>query len=234
VPAFGLDFPASPHQHVNDFAGILNAQQKQDLESMLSEQERQTSNQVLIAIFPTLDDESLEDYTNRLFEKWAIGQKSQNNGVLLAVFLKEKKVRIEVGYGLEGKLTDALSSRIIRNEIAPAFQQGKYYDGLHAAIIAIQQAIAGEYQPVATPQQKPIETPPIQLIIFVLILLYILYRSRNSDTTYRGRRRPGSGWWYFPGGFDGGGGGGWGGGSGGGGWGGGGGSSGGGGASGGW
>lgn len=234
VSAFGLDLPGPPKQHVNDYAGILSAQQMQDLEAMLSEQEKQTSNQVLIAIFPALEDESLEDYTNRLFEKWGIGQKRLDNGVLIAVFLKEKKVRLEVGYGLEGKLTDALSSRIIRNEIAPAFQQNRYYDGLRAAVVAIQKVIAGEYQPVAAPQEKPRETPPVQLFIFVLILLYIIYRSRNSGTTYRGRRGGGSGWGYFPGGF-GGGGGDWGGGSGGGGWGGGGGgSSGGGGASGGW
>jgi uncharacterized protein len=234
VSVFGLDLPGPPKQHVNDFAAILNAQQKQDLEVMVSDLEKQTSNQVLIAIFPALDDESLEDYTNRLFEKWGVGQKSQNNGVLITVFLKEKKVRIEVGYGLEPQLTDAISSRIIRNEIVPAFQQNRYYDGLRAAVIAIQKVIAGEYQPVAAPgQEKQRETPPVQLFIFVLVLLYIIYRSRNSSTTYRGRRRNGSGWWYFPGGF--GGGGDWGGGSGGGGWGGGGGgSSGGGGASGGW
>ena len=237
VGVSALDFPPALTQHVNDYAGILTAEQKQDLDSIVSQEEEQTSNQIIVAIFPSLEEESLEDFTNRLFIKWGVGQKTHNNGALIALFLKERKVRIEVGYGLEGKLTDALSSQIVRNEMAPEFREGKYYEGLRSAILAIQKAIAGEYQPLEKPVPKNPERPSISTILFILFILYLIYRSRNSGTTYRGRRRQSPGWWwYFPGGFGGGGGGGsWGGGSGGGGWGGGGGgSSGGGGASGSW
>jgi uncharacterized protein len=232
--AFALDFPAAPKQHVNDYAGVLKPEEVQEIDAMLSQNEKETSNQIVVAIFPTLDDESLEDWTNRLFIKWGLGQKENNNGVLLAVFIKEHQVRIEVGYGLEPTLTDALSSRIIRNEIAPAFRENRYGDGIRAAVIAIEKAIAGQYKPTEEPRQGEPPPIPIGTILFVLFILYTIYRSRNSSQTY-GRRRYGGWWWLPPGGFGGGGGGGWGGGSGGGGWGGGGGgSSGGGGASGSW
>jgi uncharacterized protein len=230
--SFALDFPAAPKQHVNDYAGVLKPQEVQEIDAMLMQQEKETSNQIVVAIFPTLDDESLEDWTNRLFINWKLGQKENNNGVLLAVFIKEHKIRIEVGYGLEPTLTDAISSRIIRNEIAPAFRENRYGDGIRAAVIAIEKAIAGTYQPVEEPQQNEPPPIPIGTIIFVLFVLYAIYRSRNSSQTY-GRRSRGGWWWIPPGGF-GGGGGGWGGGSGGGWGGGGGGSSGGGGASGSW
>ena len=234
VRAVALDFPPAPlKQHVNDYAGVLKPQEIQEIDAMLLQHEKQTSNQIIVAVFPTLDDESLEDWTNRLFIHWGVGQKQNNNGVLLAVFMKERKVRIEVGYGLEGVMTDALSSRIIRNEIAPAFRENRYGDGIRNAVIGIQKAIAGEYKGVEEPQTGEPVKIPISTIIFILFVIYMLYRSRNSSQTL-GRRRRGGWWWIPPGGF-GGGGGGWGGGSGGGGWGGGGGgSSGGGGASGSW
>ncbi len=209
------------------------------MESILRQHEKETSNQIVVAIFPSLEQESLEDYVNRLFEKWGIGQKVNNNGVLLAIFLKERKVRIEVGYGLEGRLTDALSARIIRNEIAPDFRAGRYGAGIQKGVLAIQKAIAGEYKP-AVPQEQPPEQvfSPETIFIAVMIFLYIIYRARNRGTYIdrQGRKRyRDDGWFIYPGGF--GHGGGWGSGEGGGGggdFGGGGGMSGGGGASGDW
>lgn len=234
--AHALDFPAAPKQRVNDYAGILKEPEKAELESLLQRHEQETSNQIVVAIFPSLEQESLEDFTNRLFERWRIGQKVNNNGVLLAVFLQDRKVRIEVGYGLEGKLTDALTSRIIRNELAPPFRNGQYGAGITAAAVAIQKAIAGEYKP-AVPQKGPDQLPisPGTLIFLGFIFLYMIYRARNRGTYIdrRGRRRRDDSWFIFPGGFGSGGGGGWGGG-GGGGFSGGGGMSGGGGASGSW
>ena len=244
VFAGALDYPPAPTYRVNDFAGVLKQQEKDDLESLLRRHQKETSNQIVVAIFPSLEQESLEDYVNRLFEKWAIGTNMNDNGVMLAIFLKERKVRIEVGYGLEGTLTDALSSRIIRNELAPDFRTGNYAAGINKAVLAIQKAIAGEYR--AAPEDQPPATglSPSTIFILMLIFLYVIYRFRNRGTTYmdpRVRRRYRSyddGWIVLPGPFTGSGGG-WGGGSsGGGGFGGdfsgGGGSSGGGGASGGW
>lgn len=220
-----LDYPPAPTQRINDYAGILNSREKADLEAMLQQHEQETTNQIVVAIFPSLEQESLEDYVNRLFENWKIGQKVNNNGVLLAVFLQDRKVRIEVGYGLEAKLTDALSSRIIRNELAPPFRNQQYAAGIRAALVAIQQAIAGEYKPAVPADQPQEETPfsPGTLFFLALIVLYLLYRARNRGTYIdrRGRRRRrSSGWFIFPGGWSGGGshwgggGGGWGGGGG--------------------
>ena len=205
-PAFsyGLDFPPAPSVRVNDYAGVLQPQEKEELESILRQHETETSNQIVVAIFPTLEQESLEDYVNRLFENWRIGQKMNNNGVLLAIFLKERQIRIEVGYGLEGKLTDALSSRIIRNEIAPDFRTGKYGTGIRKAVLAIQQAIAGEYKPVAQPQQPGNQVfSPGTVFIGMLVFLYIIYRARNRGMyiDHRGRKRyRDDGWFIFPGG----------------------------------
>jgi uncharacterized protein len=241
VYSFALDYPPPLKQRVNDYAGILSAQEKEELELMLSRHETDTSNQIVVAIFPSLEQESLEDFVNRLFERWGIGQKVNNNGVLLAIFLKEKKIRIEVGYGLEGRLTDALSSRIIRDEIAPEFRTGRYATGIRAGLQAIQKAIAGEYKPLVRPQEPGNQfLSSGTIFILVMVFLYIFYRIRNQamylpgdSYTQRHRRRRDNDWFIFPGGGWGSGGGGWGGG-GGGGFGGGGGMSGGGGASGSW
>ena len=101
-----------------------------------------------------LEGEILEDFSIRLAEKWKIGQKGKDNGVILLVFKEERAVRIEVGYGLEGALTDAASKLIIQNEIIPRFREGKFDEGIESSIQAIQQATRGEYQPDSS--QNPI------------------------------------------------------------------------------
>jgi uncharacterized protein len=238
-----LDLPPAPTYRVNDFAGVLSAQEKEAMESNLRKHEEETSNQIVVAIFPSLEQESLEDFVNRLFIKWQIGQKANNNGVLLAVFMKERKVRMEVGYGLEGRLTDAVASRIVRNEIAPDFRAGKYGAGIAKAVLAMEKAIAGEYKAVPKEQPPAQGIPPVASFIGMMIVLYMLYRIQNRSVYIDPRRRRRSrddDWFIFPGGggFGHGGGwgsgGGWSGGGGGGGFSGGGGSSGGGGASGSW
>ena len=181
---------------------------------MLRRHEEETSNQIVVAIFPSLEQESLEDYVNRLFEKWKIGQKANDNGVLLAIFLQERKVRIEVGYGLEGKLTDALSSRIIRDEIAPEFRTGRYASGIRAGLQAIQKAIAGEYKPVVRPQEPGNQLlSPGNIFILVMFFLYVIYRIRNQSMYLpydpddhderdprKRRKRKRDDWFFFPGG----------------------------------
>jgi uncharacterized protein len=128
--AQALQIPAPPAYRVNDFASVLSADAKTRIESKLRTFEKETTTQIVVAIFPSLEEESVEDFTVRLAEAWKIGQKNNNNGVLLAIYIKERKARIEVGYGLEGALTDALSSRIIRNELAPDFKAGNYDAGV--------------------------------------------------------------------------------------------------------
>jgi uncharacterized protein len=232
-----LEMPGPTGKYVSDLASLLNDSDRQRIEDRLEQYEKQTTNQVVVVIFPSLEDENLEDFSNRLYEAWQIGQKNRDNGVLLAIFVKERRVRIEVGYGLEGVLTDALSSRIIRSELAPEFQAGRYASGIERAVIAIQKAIGGEYK--AEPQQQPPPQITKYLPFLFLILLIIISNisSRRRNGPGRRKRSGFDDWWMIPGGRWGSGGGGFGGGFGGGGGGGfsgGGGGSGGGGASGGW
>lgn len=180
--AFALSMPDRPTGRVNDYAQILSSADAADLERNLKQFEEQTSNQIVIAIFPSLDDEDLNDFTNRLFEKWRLGQKQHNNGVLLAAFMAEHKVRIEVGYGLEGALTDALSSEIIRNDIVPAFRSERYADGLRAAVQDIEKVIRGEYKGRGQPAVEPIQNyaPLILFAAFMLFSIWMRARRRRG------------------------------------------------------
>ena len=116
--------PTAPPTHVMDAAGVLSAQTKIALEQQLLAHERATTNQVVVAIFGELGDQDLVDYTNRVFKEWKIGQASKNNGVLLALYWKDHKIRIEVGYGLEAVLTDAKARAIIEERLKPSLQSG--------------------------------------------------------------------------------------------------------------
>lgn len=137
VLALALVIPPAPTARVNDYAGLLNAGERARLETALAEHERATSSQMVIAVFPSLDGENLEDYSIRLAQQWRVGQKSLDNGVILLVFVKERKVRLEVGYGLEPVVTDAVAGQIIREVIAPRFREGRYASGLEAAVEAV-------------------------------------------------------------------------------------------------
>ena len=131
---------------VNDLAGILTPDQIAALDSKLQSFEASDSTQVAILIIPDLEGESLEDYSMRVAEAWRIGQKGLDNGAILLISLRDRALRIEVGYGLEQKLTDVRSSQIIRNEIIPRFRQGDYYGGIDAGVDAMIQSVRGLYQ----------------------------------------------------------------------------------------
>jgi uncharacterized protein len=228
---------------VNDYAGLLSPAEHERLETLLAERERAAGPQMAIAVFKSLDGESVEDVANRLFQKWRLGSKALDNGVLLVLFVQDRKVRIEVGYGLEAVLTDAVSSQIIREALAPRFREQRYAAGLEAAVTAVYQQIAsGSSQPLQqkAESRRGLSTREIYLLFFLacvgitfVSLAWNVSHQRGYTAGRRGWSSSGPGGWY--GGGWGGGGGGWGGGGGsGGGFSGGGGSSGGGGASGSW
>ncbi len=170
--AAALRVPAAPDHRINDYAGALSAVEREQLEQRLAERERSSSNQVVVAIFPSLDGESLEDFSIRLAQAWRVGRKSLDNGVIFLVFLNDKKMRIEVGYGLEGNLTDAVSSSILRDVVAPRFREGRVADGIGAGLDAIEQAIAGTYRApapgVGRQAARPIDS--VSLIMLLIIL----------------------------------------------------------------
>ena len=122
---------------MNDYAGLLAADARGRLEAKLAEYERATGTQMAIAIFPSLEGESLEDVASRLFQSWRLGAKRLDNGVLLVVFVQDRKLRFEIGYGLEAVVPDAAAGQIIRERLAPAFRERRYAAGLEAAVDAV-------------------------------------------------------------------------------------------------
>jgi uncharacterized protein len=235
--------PLPPKAYFNDYAGLVPAADAERLDAKLREFEKQTSNQVLVAIFPELPSPSLEDFTNRTAESWKAGRRDVDNGVVFFVFVRDRRMRIETGYGLEGALPDALANRILNDEVVPRFRTGDFPGGVEAGIDAILRATKGEYQPVAQSSGGGVSLVGLVVIlVFVLLFLWLARQGSNMSgggRTYdnRGYRRGGwAGGSSWGGGGFGGGGGSWGGGggSGGGGFSGGGGSFGGGGASGSW
>ena len=145
LQAIALDVPPL-RGHVNDYAAMLSPESMQELEATLTDFERSDSTQIVVLTIPTLGGETLEDYSIKVAEAWRIGQKKIDNGVILLIAKQERKIRIEVGRGLEGKLTDLVSGRIIRDEIAPRFKAGDIDSGIKAGVAAIMAVVKGEYK----------------------------------------------------------------------------------------
>lgn len=135
-------FP-KPTGYVNDFAHLFDPAAHASMERRLAEYDRTTGNQIAIATFPDLGGVPISEFASRLEEAWKVGRRGKDNGVLLLVGLKERQVRIEVGYGLEGKITDGDAGAIIRNVLTPAFRAGRYADGLNAAVDELMRLIGG-------------------------------------------------------------------------------------------
>jgi uncharacterized protein len=217
IPCFSYAQPPIPElwgTRIHDEAGILPAPFINQIELQLKQHEDSTSNQIALLVIETLDGYPIEQYTLAVAEKWLLGQKKNDNGILVFVAVKDHKIRIEVGSGLEGVLPDLLANQIIRNEMAPYFRKSDYEGGIQAGMNAIIKAIAGEYQADrSTPGGGGGGVSMVPLIV-VMIVIILISRMRGG----RGGGRRGGGWSSGPGWF---GGSGWSGGSGGGGFGGG-------------
>lgn len=150
APSFGLDVPPLTGRIV-DLARLLPSDVAAALSAELEAHEAKTGNQVALLTIPSLEGEPLEDFSHRVATTWKLGRKGTDNGVLLLVVTRERKVRIEVGYGLEGTLTDARASRIIREEIVPRFRAGDFPGGIAAGLRAILGTIEGTYTAPARP-----------------------------------------------------------------------------------
>lgn len=247
VPAAALEVPKLTGRVV-DNAGMLSPEAESKLSAALGELENTDSTQVAVLTVPSLEGDSIEDFGIRVAEAWQIGQKGKDNGVILIVSKEDRKVRIEVGYGLEGSLTDVLAGTIIDNEITPRFKAGDFDGGIMAGVVSIYQAVQGQYK--GTPKAKRSRKsggPGFFLILPLIFIVAHFFTPRLGSRRSSLRREHGSGGsilpWLILGGMMGGGhggrddhfgGGGFGGGGFGGGFGGGGGGFGGGGASGGW
>jgi len=171
--ALGLDIPPSPSSYISDWAGLLSAQMTQNLNKTLWEYEKNTGHQVIVATFPSLEEESLEDFSIRLAAQWKIGNKKADDGVILLIFKNERKIRIEVGYGMEAYLTDALSSTIIRESITPAFIKGDYDEGVKLGVLGILSSLS-EAIPQKQQKKTPIRNIPILPILIIIAIILMI------------------------------------------------------------
>lgn len=169
-----LDVPAL-QSRVNDYAGILSPSTARELEARLAEFERRESTQIVVLTIPTLAGDSLEDFSIRVAEAWRIGQKTIDNGVILLVAAQDRKMRIEVGRGLEGVLTDLQAGRIIRNEIAPRFKAGDMDGGVTAGVAAIMGTVTGEYQSAPRDLRAGGKSAPPVLTLFVFLVVGCIF-----------------------------------------------------------
>lgn len=188
--------------HVNDYAGLLSPGTAASLERLLSDFERSDSTQIVVLTIPDLGGESIEEFSIRVAESWKPGLKGVDNGVILLVAKSERKIRIEVGRGLEGKLTDLVAGRIIRADMAPRFKAGDFNGGISAGVAALMAVTKGEYK--ATPRDlsrgKKGAPPLLTLLIFLAVACVFLGSySRFLSAAAGAAGLPIIGWLTFPG-----------------------------------
>ncbi len=171
-----------PRGFVNDFAGVLDPAARARLESRLTTYAAETTNEITIAIFSSLNGRSINDVGVKLFEEWKIGKRGRDNGILLVVGLSEHQVRLDVGYGLEGKVPDAQAGRIIREILAPAFRQNRYADGLERAVEELIR-LSGSPTTVPPPARRrpPTAFPFVGPAIAALGIFLLSYLGQRSQ-----------------------------------------------------
>ncbi|AAD36041.1 MULTISPECIES: TPM domain-containing protein [Thermotoga] len=200
VLLLSVEFPKpTPYKYVNDYVGVLDKTTVEKIISVGKELENKTTAQVVVVVVPSLSGLTVEEYANRLFREWGIGQKEKNNGVLLLVAMNDRKVRIEVGYGLEGAIPDGKAGRILDEYVIPYFKNGEYSKGIYYGYLAIANEVAKEYgvELTGTSDLPERGTDISGISIIVIVIAFIIF----SSIMGRGRR------WYrgprFPGGFGG-------------------------------
>jgi uncharacterized protein len=182
--------PPVPRNHFNDYAGLVSAGAAQALNAELDQFERDTSNQVVVAIYPKMQSSSsIEDYTVRVAQAWGVGQSGKKNGAVLFIFSSDHKLFIQVGYGLEGVLPDALCKRIIENEITPRFRNGNFTGGVQAGVHAMLAATRGEYKgtgrTVADRHGRGSDAVgPFAILVLILIIIVWSVVRRSSSAVY--------------------------------------------------
>lgn len=200
--------PPRPPAYFNDYAGVVPKPKALELNEKLAQFERDTSNQVLVAVFRKMESDSdIADYTQRIAQSWQVGQAEKRNGAVLFVFIDDRKMFIQVGYGLEGALPDVTAFAITERHIKPRFRAGDYVGGLGEGVDLILKAIRGEYTGEgATVQEKSrskVSTgcgPLGFILILIVILAFIRLGRRRGGFGYTGLGGPfissgwGSGW----------------------------------------
>jgi uncharacterized protein len=198
---WALDVPQLKGR-VNDYADMLSPSAVNRLEAVLAELERQDGTQIVVLTIPSLQGDSLEDFSIRTAEKWGIGQKGNDNGALLLIAKNDRKIRIEVGYGLEDRLTDLMSGRIIRNIITPQFKMGHFDQGVFDGVTAMIGTVKGEYTasnpPAGRYPRHGSGSPGLFGLISLLAVIWVVSRvSRPMGAAAGGVLAPIAGLLFF-------------------------------------
>ncbi len=207
IQVFSINLPApTQYKYINDYVGIIDQQTAQKIISLGKELEDKSGAQLTAVIVETIGDTTIEEYAVELFRKWGIGQKGKDNGVLLLVAIKDRQMRIEVGYGLEGAIPDGKAGRIRDEYIIPYFKEGDYSKGVYYGYLALAKEIAKEYNIELTfdintelPEEKTDDEEVYKKIIMLfVIIIFIALALSMSGIRYRGPMGP-----LGPGGFGG-------------------------------
>lgn len=182
-------YPSRPQGYINDYVRLIHPSDQATINRLLLELEQKTTAEVAVVTVLTTQPETIESYSVKLFEKWGIGKKGKDNGVLFLIASKDRRVRIETGYGLEGALPDVLCHKIIENLVVPAFKTGEYSKGITAGVQAVVGLVAKEYNVKITGQENQVYDSPSNdsgifgLIVLILIVVFLF----NGF------------WWFLPG-----------------------------------
>jgi uncharacterized protein len=195
---YGQDFPEPlvPLRLVNDFTGLLTEQQQIDLNNKLLTFNNETSTQIYVVTYDSLQGYDIADFGARLGEKWGIGQKGKDNGILVLVSPANKKITIQTGYGLEGAVSDALCRRLIETVIKPGFREGNYYAGLDSATNVLMSLTRGEFTADDYMKGSGTESIPVAVIIVVVILFIVFSGIMRTRRRFYSPRRS-IPWWMM-------------------------------------
>ena len=204
--------PPKPRNYFNDYAGVVSREAASRFAQQLAQFERETSNQVLVAVFPKMQsDDDIAAYTQRIAEAWGVGQKDKRNGVVLFVFVQDRKMYIQVGYGLEGALPDLTAFDITERKIKPHFRNKDYEGGFAEGIAAIFNAVRPEYKGDGSTfrERYQVKKPNLvvpDILLFFFFTMFLIFMSRIIRTRgYHYSSGGGSYGWYAGGGSSGGG-----------------------------
>lgn len=205
APLAALEVPQTPTRYFTDLAGVSAADRAAEAEARLAALERESGHQVIAVIFPSLEGEALEDFTVRCAEAWRVGRKGLDDGVVFFAFVAERRLRLEVGYGLEPTIPDAIASRLLRDAVRPRFAEGDYAGG----VVALADALGRLYRGEPPPERRERGGSPLPFLIMLVLVLALLSLAGRASR-YGGRRgglggRRGGGIYWGGGGWGGGG-----------------------------
>jgi uncharacterized protein len=187
--------PPTPKEYLADYAGAIGRQQRAAIDDRLAGLEQSTGHQVVAAFFPSLAGEPMEDFTIRCAERWKVGRKGLDDGIIFFAFLRERRMRLEVGYGLEGNVPDAIAQRLLDEDVRPAFAAGDLAGGVMNLAGALEHIFRGGAPPPAEHRTRSSGGAPGILVLIILALL--LRALRGGRRSYWGGF---GGWGGFPGG----------------------------------